>query len=59
MRVSDPPRVAKALDWHGEGLDFADALHLAGSQHAESLATFDNKLVERAKGLGTCPPVVP
>jgi len=59
VRVSDPPRVALALDWHEKGLDFADAMHLAGSQHAESMATFDKKLIERASGLGTCPPVAP
>jgi len=59
IRLSDPERVALALDWHEAGLDFADALHLAGSQQAESMATFDRKLVERASGLGTCPVVAP
>jgi predicted nucleic-acid-binding protein len=59
VRVSDPSRVALALDWHEKGLDFADALHLAGSQHTKSMATFDKKLIERASGLGTCPPIAP
>ncbi|MDD5307017.1 MAG: type II toxin-antitoxin system VapC family toxin [Deltaproteobacteria bacterium] len=59
VRVSDPTRVALAIDWHEKGLDFADALHLAGSQHAESMATFDRKFIERASGLGTCPAVTP
>jgi len=59
VRVSDPPRVALALDWHEKGLDFADALHLAGSQHTEGMATFDKKLIERASGLGTCPTIAP
>jgi hypothetical protein len=38
---------------------FADALHLAGSQHTEGMATFDKKLIERASDLGSCPPVAP
>jgi predicted nucleic-acid-binding protein len=59
VRVSDATRIALALDWHQKGLDFADALHLAGSQHTESMATFDKKLVKRAAGLGTCPIVSP
>jgi predicted nucleic acid-binding protein len=57
--VSDPARIALALDWHEKGLDFADALHLAGSQRAESLATFDRQFIERASGLGTCPAISP
>jgi predicted nucleic acid-binding protein len=57
VSVSDPPRVALALEWHEKGLDFADALHLAGSQHTEGMATFDKKLIERASDLGSCPPV--
>jgi predicted nucleic acid-binding protein len=42
-------RVEKALDWCVAGLDFADALHAAFSGAAEKFATFDDKLVRRAK----------
>ena len=48
-----------SLEWHEKGLDFADALHLAGSQHTEGMATFDKKLIELASGLGTCPTLAP
>ncbi|MFO1205700.1 MAG: hypothetical protein U1E63_08255 [Burkholderiales bacterium] len=40
--------VTAALDWTGAGLDFADALHLAGGRAADHFITFDSKLVQRA-----------
>ncbi len=43
--------VAKALDWHEQGMDFADALHLASSTRAIQFATFDEKLAKLAQGL--------
>ena len=41
--------VADAIAWHQQGMDFADALHLAGSRHCDSLATFDRKFIKAAK----------
>ncbi|MBY0271422.1 MAG: type II toxin-antitoxin system VapC family toxin [Burkholderiales bacterium] len=49
--MEDPQRIARALDWHEEGIDFADALHLASSSGAERFTTFDQKLVKAAKKL--------
>jgi predicted nucleic-acid-binding protein len=46
--------IAQALQWHEEGLDFADALHLAQSQNCSTMYTFDTKFVNRAKGLTEC-----
>ncbi len=43
--------VAKALDWHEQGMDFADALHLASSTKAIEFATFDEKLIKLAQRL--------
>jgi hypothetical protein len=43
--------VAKALDWYAQGMDFADALHLAGSTQALEFATFDAKLAGLAERL--------
>jgi len=40
-----------ALDWADQGLDFADALHLAGSLVIGDFATFDVKLEKRAESL--------
>lgn len=43
--------VATALDWHAQGLDFADALHLAAAQEADRFVTFDQALVRRGATL--------
>jgi hypothetical protein len=39
-------------------MDFADAMHLAGSAGAEAFATFDRGLVKAAKHLDASPPVI-
>ncbi len=43
--------VVMALDWYEQGMDFADALHLASSAKAAEFATFDEKLVKLAQRL--------
>jgi predicted nucleic acid-binding protein len=53
--ISSTERVALALSAYEQGLDFADAMHLAGSQEVAALATFDQEFVRRAAGLGRCP----
>lgn len=45
--------VATALDWYEQGMDFGDALHLAGSAKARQFATFDAKLAKLARKLQT------
>jgi predicted nucleic-acid-binding protein len=45
--LEDEPAVAKALGWFKEGLDFADALHLASAHSAGRFATFDRKLAKQ------------
>lgn len=54
VRVARPELVAKALEWHQEGIDFVDALHLAACQEQERFMTFDTKLVRKAKGHSRC-----
>lgn len=46
--------MAQVLPWHENGLDFADALHLAQSQNCSAMYTFDDKFVKRARGLTEC-----
>jgi len=46
--LEDETAVAKALEWFREGLDFADALHLASAGNASQFATFDGKLARQA-----------
>jgi predicted nucleic-acid-binding protein len=51
LRVEDRDTVLLALVWYGEGLDFADALHLASSQgSARRFATFDRELAGASSG---------
>ena len=54
VNVRDASAVKQALDWFAQKMDFADAWHLALSQSCQRFATFDDKLVKRAKGKGDC-----
>lgn len=51
--------VSAALDAYGEGLDFADALHLGLSSGVEALLTFDKALVKKASKTAYSVPVQP
>jgi predicted nucleic-acid-binding protein len=53
----DRDQILAALRGNEQGLDFADALHHAASQAAESFRTFDTRLVRRAARAGLKPPV--
>jgi predicted nucleic-acid-binding protein len=46
--------IQQTLEWHEHGLDFADAFHLAHSQHCVELYTFDEKFRKKAEGLALC-----
>lgn len=59
VRVADPERLHLALQWYSEGLDFADALHLASAQQATAFATFDRAFIRRAADKGSCPVCAP
>ena len=48
VSLENPHEVSIALDWFEQGLDFADALHLASSSRAERFATIDRKLAKVA-----------
>lgn len=51
VSVDDPWIIRQALDWVGDGLDFADALHLSQARDLEGFATFDRKLANNGKHL--------
>lgn len=53
VSAENMPAIGKALAWHCEGLDFADALHLAASESSGRFATFDRDLVKQAAKLQT------
>ena len=56
VTIERPGELAQALEWMDQGMDFADALHLAQAMRCERFVTFDRKLAKRAKGLAA-PPV--
>jgi len=56
VTLESPAAAARALDWAEQGLDFADALHLAAAQPHDGFVTFDRALIRAAQRLGA-PPV--
>lgn len=55
VSVEEPAALAAALDWTREGMDFADALHLARSQGCTAFLSFDRKLAKIAKNRSAVP----
>ena len=54
VHVGNASLIAQVIQWHENGLDFADAFHLAQSQHCEAFYTFDEKFGKKAQGLTSC-----
>jgi len=52
VEVEDTLEVSFALQLFGEGLEFADALHLASRPDGAGFVTFDEALVRRARRAG-------
>jgi len=46
--LNDPVVIADAIDWHQNGMDFTDAIHLAQSKDADAFVTFDKKFIKSA-----------
>lgn len=57
VTVEDEAALFAALDAHGQGMDFADAIHLCSSRRADSFATFDAAFRARARKLALQPAV--
>ena len=57
LTLEDRDAVLMAVDAFDQGLDFADALHVARSRRASGFATFDRRLAKRAQALALLPPV--
>lgn len=54
VHLTNASLIAQVIQWHENGLDFADAFHLAQSQHYFEFLTFDEKFIKRAEGLTQC-----
>ena len=50
--IQDEKAVLVALEWYEEGMDFADAIHLASISGESEFATFDVSLRRTAERLG-------
>jgi predicted nucleic-acid-binding protein len=59
IQLTNPSRMAQAIQWYGEGLDFADALHLSQCQEHECFYTFDSKFTSKAAKLSKCKVATP
>ena len=53
VRCEDETAVLSALGWALDGLDFADALHLASAGPAQEFVTFDADFVNDAASVAT------
>jgi predicted nucleic-acid-binding protein len=58
VEVEDATAVARAVDWFRQGLDLADAIHLASSGHVDGFVTFDAAMRRRSQALNTRPAVI-
>jgi predicted nucleic-acid-binding protein len=59
VKTEESERIAAALPLAAAGMDFADALHLAGSDHCEALYSFDDRrFARRIRRLGSTDPVL-
>jgi hypothetical protein len=54
VTLSNPNRIRTALKWYSDGMDFADALHLAASQDCQIFYSFDQKMIRKAQDRGRC-----
>ena len=52
VALESPRRIATALAWREQGLDFGDALHLAGASACDAFLTFDRRLAKAAARFG-------
>jgi predicted nucleic-acid-binding protein len=54
VQLTNGSLIAQVLEWHENGLDFADAFHLVQSQNCSAMYAFDTKFVNRAHRLTEC-----
>lgn len=55
VTLKEADSLRAAVEWHAEGMDFADATHLARCADVHGFATFDPKLVNLSERLQTRP----
>jgi predicted nucleic-acid-binding protein len=50
VALKEPDRVHRALKWSADGMDLADALHLAAAVGMDGFKTFDRRLIRHVAG---------
>ena len=55
--VEDAANVEDAVRLHAQGMDFADALHVASSSNAEAFVTFDQRLAAAGRDRDQSPAI--
>lgn len=55
VQLENPLTISNAIEWYNNGMDFADAIHIAQSQNAEAFVTFDKKLIKSVSKNTTFP----
>jgi len=48
VQLQEPLVIADAIEWHQNGMDFADSIHLAQAKESEAFVTFDKKFIKSA-----------
>jgi predicted nucleic acid-binding protein len=51
VTLENPASAATALAWMAQGMDFADALHLAATEGCTAFVSFDRRFTKAAKRL--------
>lgn len=59
IHLEDMDRVYLALEWTEQGMDFADALHLARSDDCTEFLSFDRRLAKVADKIASIPVAIP
>ncbi len=49
--LTDERLILQVIEWHEKGVDFADAFHLASSNHCLEFYTFDEKFIRKSQNL--------
>jgi predicted nucleic acid-binding protein len=57
LHLEQDELMRRALEWHRQGMDFADALHFARSEGCGALISFDQQLGMVAEQLSLQPTV--
>lgn len=53
--LDQPSPIARAFNWASQGMDFADALHMATTRNCTSFASFDRDLAKIASRVADIP----